>query len=464
MATKTASSFTARSWQTVRSWNTPKRIKVFKYAVWGLSTAMLVSVISAVAHQRATTQQIGRDSSASVLLGPRLKDTVLGMDSFTANELLAEPDSPELKAAQKGYQDRYEAYVERITLLTQNITYGDREREPIKRLQVSLGEYIRLLQNVRDLKSQPGKQQEMINVYRKATTLLDETMLPTLDEISKVNLVEMDRQIRQNNYGANIFGVVVAGSLVIAALVGLQLFLAQRTKRQFNLPLLVATTIAGLFLLHSVLALTHAADSLKVMQEDAFPSLYSMRRARAVSYQANSDESRYLLDKARIAQHQESFTKHVKEIMSFPSGVTLDDIDQAIGSEKRTGKKFNEVTGLIAGAVNNVTFKGEGPALVKALKAWQNYVDIDNKIRDLEKAGKHQEAINLCLGESDDAYGLFKKALDEVQKINEKESDNALAESDRALYGFEIQAAIALVLVALLTQIGLQPRIKEYEV
>jgi tetratricopeptide (TPR) repeat protein len=463
MAVRTTPKSPAINWKTLTDWNTPKRYKAIKYGIWGLSTVLLVTVIGAVGKQRTTTQQIGRDSAGSVLMSERWKDTVAGMDANAANELLAVVDGKQAKDAQKGYRDRYKTYVERLTILTENITYGDKERTLITEVQENLGEYIRLLQQARDFKAQ-GKEAEMLKVYREAIVLVDGTILRAMDDLSAVNYVEMQRQIRQDNSGASLFGVIIVGSLLLMALILLQLFIAERTKRQFNLPLLAATTIAGLFLFHSALSLNRAADNLRVMRDDAFPSLYSIRKARAISYQANSDESRYLLDKENLNQHQQKFTKRVKEIMSLPTGVSLEDIDQAIGSEQRTGRKFNEVTGLIAGAVNNVTFKGEGPALVAALKAWQNYVQIDDTIRALEKAGKRQEAIDRCLGESDEAYETFKTALQKVQEINEKASDNALKESDRALYGFEIQAAIALVLVALLTQVGLQPRIKEYEV
>jgi hypothetical protein len=40
----------------------------------------------------------------------------------------------------------------------------------------------------------------------------------------------------------------------------------------------------------------------------------------------------------------------------------------------------------------------------------------------------------------------------------------SLEESDRALAFFEVQAAIAILVVAILTQYGLKPRIKEYQV
>jgi hypothetical protein len=460
MTTTTSNKFVT-TLKNARNWNTPQRYKALQYAIWGLSGAMLVTVISAVGNQRTTTQQIGRDSAGSVLMAERWKDTVTGMDAFTANELLSPAGSQLAQDAVKGYNERYKVYAERLTFLIENITYDEIERKPLIEVQEKMGEYIRLLQKTRDFQA-TGKQAEMLVTYREATTLLDNEILPKIDQLSRVNHEQMQKQINRDSSGASLFGVILVGGLLIGALVGLQLFLIQRTKRQFNQPLLVATAIAGIFLLHSAIALSSAAGSLKVASDDAFPSLYSIRKARALSYQANSDESRYLLDKLNAATHEERFRQRVKEIMFIPKDLNLEDINRKINSNSKAD--LNRVTGLVAGAVKNVTFEGEGSALVEALRAWQNYVDVDDKIRQKERAGDHQGAINICLGESDKAYEVFKKKLQKVQEINESAMKESLDKSDRTLAFFEVQAAIALLLVAGLTQYGLKPRIKEYQV
>jgi hypothetical protein len=460
MTTTTSNKFVT-TLKNARNWNTPQRYKAFQYAIWGLSGAMLISVISAVGNQRTTTQQIGRDSAGSVLMAERWKDTVTGMDAFTANELLSPAGSKLAQEAFTGYNERYKTYAERLTFLIENITYDEIERKPLIEVQEKMGEYIRLLQKTRDFQA-TGKQAEMLVTYREATTLLDNEILPKIDQLSRVNHEQMQKQINRDSAGASLFGVILVGGLLIGALVGLQLFLIQRTKRQFNQPLLVATAIAGVFLLHSAIALSSAAGSLKVASEDAFPSLYSIRKARALSYQANSDESRYLLDKVNAATHEARFMARKDEIMTLPRDVSIETIKLKIATNSKAD--LNRVTGLVAGAVKNVTFEGEGPALVDALRAWQNYLDVDTKIRQKEKAGDHQGAINICLGESDEAYGVFKKKLQKVQEINEGAMKESLDKSDRHLAYFEVQAAIALILVAILTQYGLKPRIKEYQV
>lgn len=459
--TTTATSKLIATLKNARNWNTPQRYKAFQYAIWGLSGAMVITVIGAVGGQRATTQQIGRDSSQSVLMAERLKNTVAGMDAFTANELLTQTNSPDAQKAFEGYQGRYKDYTDRFIALAENITYDKAEREPIQSIQKDMGEYIRLLQTARTLKLK-GDTAGMLIPYREAITLLDNKIIPTIDQLRNVNADQMQLQIRGDRAAARLFGVILVGGLLIACLVTLQLFLVKKTNRQFNQLLLVATAIASLFLLHSTAALSRAASALAVARDDAFPSLKSMREARALSYRANADESRYLLDPANQQIHEDQFKQKVKTIMLLPRDLTVDDINRKISNNAKEDLK--RVTGLVAGAVNNITFKGEGPALVEALRAWQNYVDVDTKIRQKAQAGDRQGAISLCLGESDAAYEKFKEALEKVQIINEEAMEAALKKSDASLAFFEAQAAIALLLVAILTQQGLKPRIKEYQV
>jgi hypothetical protein len=460
MTTTTSNKFVT-TLKNARNWNTPQRYKAFQYAIWGFSGILLISVISAVGAQRNTTQQVGRDSAESVLYAERLKNTVAGMDAFTANELLSDSNSSLAKAAFEGYQGRYKDYVDRSIKLTENITYGDAERIPVKLIQENMGEYIRLLQKARDFKAQ-GKSAEMLVPYREAIDLLDNKIIPQMDQLAKVNHTQMQRQIKDDRSGAALFGIVVVGGLLLASLVVLQLFLLQKTKRQFNLPLLGATLISAIFLFYSAVSLSRAASSLAVARDDAFPSLKSMREARSLSYRANADESRYLLDTENKQVHENRFRQKVKDIMNLPRDLELEDISRKITSNSKAD--LRRVKGLVAGAVNNITFPGEGPALIEAMRAWKNYVDVDEEIRQKERSGDRQGAINICVGKSDELYEKFKDALEKVQIINEEAMKKSLDESDHVLAYFEVQAAIALLLVAILTQYGLRPRIKEYQV
>jgi serine/threonine protein phosphatase PrpC len=65
--------------------------------------------------------------------------------------------------------------------------------------------------------------------------------------------------------------------------------------------------IAFIFLGFTTRAFLCASHNLKVAKEDAFESIQDLRKVRSISYSANGDESRYLLDTAFASQHEQAF-------------------------------------------------------------------------------------------------------------------------------------------------------------
>jgi len=86
-----------------------------------------------------------------------------------------------------------------------------------------------------------------------------------------------------------------------------QIFIYQRMRLILNLSLLGTTPIAVIFLGYTVSAFVGATSNFKIAKIDAFDSLYALRKIRSLSYKANADESRYLLDRANSPKHEQSF-------------------------------------------------------------------------------------------------------------------------------------------------------------
>ena len=58
----------------------------------------------------------------------------------------------------------------------------------------------------------------------------------------------------------------------------------------------------------------------------------------------------------------------------------------------RRGIKRTEFKGKLADELNNITFPGEMEAATSTLRAWGQYVAIDNKIRQLETSGAARQS------------------------------------------------------------------------
>lgn len=441
---------------------TPKLLKIGVYATWGASLLLLATTIASVQGQRYAFQTIGKDSAPSLLNAQHIKDSLADLDANVANELLVKPG--ENSQAVKGYNYRREKLATLLVKAAENISYGEAERQPIETIISGINEYIQKIQQARDAKAR-GDTDAVLTAYRDATKIIDDRLLPTADALDKVNSDELEKTYARERFAADrsLFLVVISGSILLGILVGIQLFLNYRMRRMLNPMLLAATAIATIFLSYTSISLLTASKHLKIAKEDAFVSLYALRQSRASAYIANGSESRYLLDKTYAAKHEQRFFNYTAKIASIPNGSTFESVANAAANNI----KLPGFTGYFANELNNVTFEGELEAAVEMLRKFGVYVNIDKQIRQLERSGKHDEAIALCTGyakgQSNWAFEEFKKAHDQVLAINEKEFNNAIEQGFTDMEKFEFIAFIALGSISLFTLLGLLPRMKEYE-
>jgi len=201
---------------------------------------------------------------------------------------------------------------------------------------------------------------------------------------------------------------------------------------------------------------------LKVADEDAFNSIHALWQARAIAYQANGDESRYLLDPAHAQQHEQAFLAKSALLAALPTDRSRDQVL----ADLRRGTRVYDFTGLLADELNNITFPGERQAATQSLANWEAYLDLDAKIRQLARAGQSRQAVELCLGtapgQSDWAFDQFDQALLATLSINRKIFDTSVEKGLSPLRDLEIATSIAAALIALCVWLGLAPRLREY--
>jgi len=192
--------------------------------------------------------------------------------------------------------------------------------------------------------------------------------------------------------------------------------------------------------------------------------VHAMSKAKALAFDANGDESLYLLDSSKAAQtyFDDSFKQKVMHLFSAP--VTARVRDQfSSGMERREKVPYD---GYLADALNNVTFAGEDKLALDALDALKRYLEVDERIRDLERGGQHAKAIELALGdnpgESNYAFNELDRALTALSKLNEVEFEQRMTMAQALLRRTRIVAPTVIGLVALLAFVGMKFRIDEF--
>jgi hypothetical protein len=444
-------------WQNL---NTPQTLWAGFYAICALDVLVLCAAIVGVRVHRDAMQTIGKDTVPSVIHAQHIKSALADMDANAANELLGEPGK--MPEAVKTYESRRKEAATALIEAAKNITFAEDEQRPIEAIQVGMGTYERMIQRARDLHEESDA--DYVNAYREAARVMDNELLPKADELDGVN-----HKVLQGTYSelstksnATMVFLLLMGGALVTALAAIQRFLNKRTRRILNPMLILATLLTLGFTLYTFRILTAESEDLRVAKEDAYDSIHALWQARAVGYAANADESRYLLDVPHGYEHEQRFNRKALALASPPSGNTFSSVMEGV----QRGQKVQGFTGYLADESNNITFDGEREAATDTLAKFVEYLRIDGEIRNLQKSGKHAEAIRLCIGtgkdESNFAFDQFDKALDKTLGINQKAFDSAVAEGFSALLHFEIKASIIAVIIALLAFLGLIKRIQEY--
>jgi CHASE3 domain sensor protein len=440
--------------------NTPQILRSGLYATWGISLLMLIISIYGVNAQRQALKTVGKDAAPSILTAQRLQDSFADMDASLANELLLKSGTNLQVLAD--FDKNRKKIAERLVLAAKNITYPE-EEQIIQGLQLNNSAYLLKLQSAREAHKR-GDLAGALNIYQSAASLMDRDIIPQAEQLGRVNSQELEKSYarqRLTNGGVGLT-IAIVGLIQIVILVIMQIFIYQRMRRILNLPLLGATAIAIVFLGYTISSFVGATTNLKVAKVDAFDSLYALRKMRSLSYKANADESRYLLDRANSAKHEQSFNDKTDKILTLPPNSSIEKTTVNI----REGGTSLGLTGLFADELNNITFTGERKLALETLSAFNDYLKIDKQIRQLYRSGKVAEAIALCVGtkpgESNWAFDRYKSIQNELIELNKKEFEKNIELGTNRVENFEVYTTIALGSIAILTLFGVRPRLLEY--
>lgn len=306
--------------------------------------------------------------------------------------------------------------------------------------------------------------------YRQATDLMKNSILPQVSALISTNSSELNAAYETglSRAGAGIGVSVGLGLALAAALVAFQGYLAARFRRRINPPLVAATLL--------VLAVTGFAwstfaseqSSLRTARFSSFSSIIALSQSRAVGYDANADESRYLVFPARHDQYQQDFLKDAQAMASV-GNTTLAGYPAALNRDVAVYRFGGRVLfgGFLGTEFRNFTFPGERQAGLRALLTWQAYVDDDHHLRTLAGGGMARAVAydsGTAPDESDGSFNRFASALTAVIAVDQRGFATAVADGEgSAGQSWDLIVVLALTLgLAGLAYLGVRPRLAEY--
>jgi hypothetical protein len=309
-----------------------------------------------------------------------------------------------------------------------------------------------------------------VGYYRQATDLMQDEILPAADSLTTASGAKLNAAYQEGSTtaGTGIAWVGVLGTLSVAALVLFQFRLAARFGRLVNPALAAATVLAITLAAVTAARLSDESGQLSVAKQEAFDSIQVLTLARAVSYNANADESRYLVDPGRAVQYQQAFLSKSQQIVNVgPVGYA--GYEAALTADIEAYQRDNSVVrfgGYLGAEFRNITFPGERQAAVASLLAFQRYEQDDRTLRALAKtdlAASVAYDIGTAPGQSDWAFNQYDAALSSVIDINSNAFTAAVQDGENGASGWDqVYFALTFIILAALTLAGIRPRLAEY--
>ncbi|MGW1892209.1 hypothetical protein ACWCP6_18400 [Streptomyces sp. NPDC002004] len=460
-----------RYWATV-----PARLRLLRAATVLLAAALaallLVAGLAALGTWNSVAQRDAPRTTSAAALNLALND----MDAQAANVLLSSGDAgkgrlqtPYTKAV-GFYGDARREIGHDLRALAVAAQGSRADEKTVESLTDDFAEYQELIGRALENDGHRDGKPAALADYRRATDLLRNRLLPAARTLVASNNTAFDAEYASAHaaFSAQLAAVLALGVLLLAVLGVLQWSLARNFRRILNPGVLAATVSALLAVVLGSQMLSASADHLRVARHDAFDSVVALSRSRAIAYDANADESRYLLDPQRRAQYEDSFLAKSQQLYGL-KGATLSTYDSELATTWQayeTDHHDLRFTGEFRRELDNVTFAGERAAAEKTVDAYAVYQGDDRKVRALLASGKEREAVEYCMGwepgTSNAHFGAWMAALDKVTDINRAHFASSVRDGRSAVDGLLPWAAGLLAGAALLSSLGLRPRLAEF--
>jgi hypothetical protein len=279
---------------------------------------------------------------------------------------------------------------------------------------------------------------DALGYYTQATNVLHLQLLPAAERLRDAGESRLDRAYadkRSTELGAAVLAVLLGGGLVVL-LVVLQVWLARRFRRVLNPALALATLLAVGLTAGVLLVLGAQGQRLSSARDDSLTPFLQLSQARALSYDAAADTSRFLLS-GNLALYQQDFTRK--------SGCL-------VGNGNGNGNGACGSAGLAPGS--------------EALDRWLGYQRDHQRVVALAGAGRTAAAVDVVTGirRGDAAFDFsyFDASIGTVATARKAEFDAALRDGERALTGWPLIPLPVLGVVMLLAVLGVRKRLAEY--
>jgi hypothetical protein len=239
----------------------------------------------------------------------------------------------------------------------------------------------------------------------------------------------------------------VLGAALVLLLVGLQIWLARRFRRILNPALIAATVLSAALLVPAATVLGVQGQRLEAAREESLTPFLALSQARAISYDAAADTSRFLISD-KLAYFAQGFT----------------DKASCLTGGGSCGSGGETIAGGLAGVAGGPDVSPAQSAEV--VSRWAAYQKDHLRITGLAAAGRDAEAIDALTGirRGDAAFDFsyYDAAVAEIAAARKAAFDRSLDDTRTLLTGWPVIPVVAMAVVMLLIPVSVRRRFAEY--
>ena len=284
---------------------TPGRLRMLT-ALALLTTIGLATLGSlAIDNARDGVRVIGHGAGPQVVATGDLYYALSDMNAQVANVLLAGKDES-LGINRDAALERYEkrrTQASRAVMQATALAGDERAQlETIREVLDDVGHYERLASQAMILAGRAEGPaplpQRSIDLYRDANALMHKNLLPKAEKVTQDSdgAVQAAYNGTQSQVRTLPRWVAACGLAVILSIIGLQVYLAVRFRRNLSPALVLATLGTFVLVVASLLVLSKAQENVTMAKQDGHDKILLVSRSRAANNTLQADEASYRLD------------------------------------------------------------------------------------------------------------------------------------------------------------------------
>lgn len=274
---------------------------------------------------------------------------------------------------------------------------------------------------------------------RQASDLMRGRILPAARRLYASEAQRLGENQRTGTSTGGLVAVLIVCLAALVVVVGAQVFLARRTHRVFNVPLVAATVVIAALATWVTIAMTSVKDALAQAQRDGSDAVQVLSAARILWLRAQADESLALVARGGGDRYVADFV--VVDRLLEPS------------------------RGLLGEATRVAARTGSTAPVDDLTATWRGIRAEHARVARLESAGRFGDAVRVAVGANAREAALgdrLNRRFGELITAAQRRFDDAAGNASSALRGVAVGIPLLLVLSVFLALLGLQTRLNEY--